>query len=197
MSRIAIAPIVEGHGEQQSAIGTLLRRVWMEVVGGEYVHVLQPIRIPRQKFTRPNELGRAVQLASMKLRQALEPKKLVFVLFDADEDLPCVLGPRITAQLMRDRPDLDIALVIANVEWETWFVAAAESLTAYLTFDAANLPEHPEIARSGKGAVLRWMHNRYAETIDQPRMTAVMDLNLARRRSPSFDKLCRELEKRR
>jgi predicted ATPase len=37
---------------------------------------------------------------------------------------------------------------------------------------------------------------KYSETIDQPAMTADMDLSLCRRRSPSFDKLCRELEKR-
>ena len=31
---------------------------------------------------------------------------------------------------------------------------------------------------------------------NQPRMTAAMDLALCRRRSPSFDKLCRELKQR-
>lgn len=38
---------------------------------------------------------------------------------------------------------------------------------------------------------------KYSETVDQPAMTAAMDLKLCRSRSPSFDKLCRELEKRR
>lgn len=33
-------------------------------------------------------------------------------------------------------------------------------------------------------------------TVDQPAMTSHMDLHLARERSPSFDKLCRELERR-
>lgn len=37
---------------------------------------------------------------------------------------------------------------------------------------------------------------KYSETVDQPAMTAAMDLALCRSRSPSFDKLCRELEKR-
>jgi hypothetical protein len=36
----------------------------------------------------------------------------------------------------------------------------------------------------------------YAETVDQPRLTAAMDLQMCRERSKSFDKLCRELEKR-
>jgi len=40
------------------------------------------------------------------------------------------------------------------------------------------------------------LHGRYAETIDQVRLTTAMDLNLCRSRSKSFDKLCRELEKR-
>jgi hypothetical protein len=42
----------------------------------------------------------------------------------------------------------------------------------------------------------RFKGTRYSETQDQPAMTLVMDLNLCRTRSPSFDKLCRELERR-
>ena len=42
-----------------------------------------------------------------------------------------------------------------------------------------------------------WVADRfkghYSETVDQPALTAKMDLDLCRERSPSFDKLCREL----
>ena len=46
MSRIRIAPIVEGHGETE-AIRPLLRRIWTELLGGEYADILKPIRRPR------------------------------------------------------------------------------------------------------------------------------------------------------
>lgn len=58
MSRLNVAPIVEGHGEQQSAIRTLITRVWTEIAGGEYVHVLRPIRRPRAHLVNPTELLR-------------------------------------------------------------------------------------------------------------------------------------------
>ena len=92
-----------------------------------------------------------------------------------------------------------VACILANVEYETWFVAAAESLRDFLDFpaDATNL-QAPEKARSGKGWVQRHFKGpKYSQTLDQPRLTARMDLGLCRARSPSFDKLCRELEARR
>ena len=48
MSRIRVLPIVEGQGEVES-IRLLLERIWREVVGGEFIDVLQPIRSPKSK----------------------------------------------------------------------------------------------------------------------------------------------------
>lgn len=88
--------------------------------------------------------------------------------------------------------------MIVNVEYETWFVAAAESLSAFmdLSRDSA-VPEDPERTHQRK----KWIQNRlraikYSPAVDQPAMTKAMDLTLCRQRSPSFDKLCRELEAR-
>jgi hypothetical protein len=59
------------------------------------------------------------------------------------------------------------------------------------------IPEDPEGQRAGKAWVQkRYRGVKYSETVDQPAMTMRMDLSLCRSRSPSFDKLCRELEKR-
>lgn len=90
--------------------------------------------------------------------------------------------------------DQDAACVIANLEFETWFVAAAPSLASELRLAAHEPPDDPEGQRLRK----KWIEDRfrgarYSETLDQPRLTAKMDLNLCRARSPSFDKLCREL----
>ncbi|HEU5118811.1 MAG TPA: DUF4276 family protein, partial [Isosphaeraceae bacterium] len=94
----------------------------------------------------------------------------------------------------------DVACVLANPEYETWFVAAAESLRAYLRLaDDETIPDDPEALRMRKA----WISQRfpgplhYQETRDQPSMTRAMDLSLCRSRSASFDKLCRELEQRR
>jgi hypothetical protein len=91
-----------------------------------------------------------------------------------------------------------VSCVLAIVEYETWFVAAADSLRDFLDIPHTDtVPEAPEPRRSGKSWIeRRFRGTKYSETVDQPKMTAAMDLPLCRQRSPSFDKLCRELEKR-
>lgn len=197
MSRLTVAAIVEGHGEQRSAIRTIVTRVWTELLGGEYVNVLHPIRQPRSRLIRQDGLLRAIDLADERLREhASGDPSLILVLFDADEDLPCVLAPTLLAVAQQNRSHLDVSIVLANTEFETWFAAAAESLTRFFDLTMTEPAADPETAGQRKGAVKRWMHGAYAETIDQVRLTQAMDLKLCRSRSKSFDKLCRELEKR-
>jgi len=195
MNRIAVAAIVEGHGEQQSAVRTLVSRIWTELLGGDFAHVL-PIRRPRHTVVKPAELLKAIDLADLKLA-ALQgyDVKLILVLLDADDDRPCELGPQLLNVARRERSHLPISVVIANVEFETWFVGAAASLSAYFELDGTTVSTDPEGARQGKGTVLKLTHGRYGETVDQPRFSAMMDLAECRRRCPSFDKLCRELSK--
>lgn len=199
MSLLRIAPIVEGHGEIQ-AIRILLERVWCELLGGQYLDVLAPFREPRSKLVLPAQLARVVQTVGLKLRDAgrRQPMPaLILILLDADEDLPCVIGPQILDGARKAAAHLDITCVIANVEYETWFVAAASSLGEYLHVPA-RLPERPEQTGQGKGWIQQhFRRSKYSEPLDQPRMTARMDLSLCRARCPSFDKLCRELELRR
>jgi hypothetical protein len=197
MSRLRVVPVVEGHGEQQSAIRTLLVRLWTELLDGEYINVLQPIRIPRSKLVQPSELLRAVDLALLKLDfHPSDDPSFVLVLFDADDDCPARLASALRQTLQEERSHVDVAVVIANIEFETWFVAAAESLRSHFSNFTGSGVHDPEAARQGKGLVEKWMSGRYGETVDQPRLTAAMDLALCRRNSPSFDKLCRELERR-
>jgi hypothetical protein len=199
MNQLRVAAIVEGHGEYES-IRALLTRIWSELLDGAQIEVLRPIRHKRHQLVREAELRRAVDLAAKKLLAYLpEPAvpSLILVLLDADEDKPCQLAPTLLAWARAARSDMDIVCIVANVEYETWFIAAAESLSDYLDLDSA-IPDQPETARLGKGWIeRRFRGTKYSETQDQPAMTAVMDLALCRARSPSFDKLCRELESRR
>lgn len=199
MGRLRIAPIVEGHGEYE-AIRTLLTRIFFDLLGGERLDVARPIRLPRSKILNENELElrRALELAALKLNESQDGwPAMVLILIDADTDLPCVVGPQLLEAANRIRPDLAVSAVLANVEYETWFVGAAESLQNDLDLSQGPPPENPEATRSGKGWVeSRFRGTKYSETVDQPAMTARMDLALCRRRCPSFDKLCREIQKR-
>lgn len=199
MSRLRVAPIIEGHGEVES-VRILLVRLWYNALGGEYIDVLQPIRQPRGTLVKEAGLERAVQLARGKLANSsgLPEPGLVLILIDADEDCAKQLGPELLQRARRAAPGLDVTCVVANIEYETWFVAAAESLTEFLDLSSdAQISEDPEKLGLKKAWVeRRFRGTKYSKTLDQPRMTSAMDLVSCRKRSPSFDKLCRELEMR-
>ena len=138
-------------------------------------------------------------MAAAKLRNQpqADAKPFVLLLLDADKDPVCELAPRLLTTMRELRTDLDVVCVLANIEFETWFVGAAESLTQYLDLSAGKPPQSPESTRSRKGWIeQRFKGHPYKETIDQPKLTAKMDLTLCRNHCPSFDKLCRELESR-
>jgi hypothetical protein len=122
---------------------------------------------------------------------------LILVLIDADTDCPKELAPPLLKAVVSSAGTENVAVVLPKVEYETWFVAAAESLGGYLLLDPEQpVPGQPEQAGCGKGWIEhRFRGAKYSETLDQPSMTAAMDLRLCRQRSPSFDKLCRELER--
>ena len=199
MSRIQIAPIVEGDGEV-AAIRILLQRIWTELLGGEHADVKRPILRKRDRLIREqfHELSDGIEFAVRMLAEGGSDPGLILVLVDAEDDLACELGPNLLKRARCFRPDADVTCVIANRCYETWFVAAASSLSKYLdlTNDAA-LPESPELTGQRKGWIAQRIRGpKYSETVDMPRLTAAMDLKLCRSRSPSFDKLCRELESR-
>lgn len=205
MRHLCVAPIIEGHGETE-AVGVLLRRIAAEVLGAT-IEVVKPFRLPRGKLLpgrtgarrlNLDELGRALNTASVALKYATpNARRFALLLCDADEDLACELAPQILAGAREARGDLDLICVLARREYETWFVAAAESLTTHLLLRpgdelAAADPEH----HSEKWISARFRGPSYRKTVDQVKLTAAMDLGLCRARSPSFAKLIRELERR-
>jgi DNA-binding NtrC family response regulator len=199
MSRLRVVPIVEGHGEA-GCVRILLDRIWREMLGGEYIEVARPIRWASGRLVTKEGIQEAVRVAvkSVNRLPTTTDPTLLLILIDAGENCPGRLGPELLAHAQELDSRMDVACVFAKVEYETWFAAAAESLTRYLElppdFVASALPEE---ARHAKGWVERHFRGtRYSETQDQPAMTSAMDLAVCRRRSPSFDKLCRELERR-
>lgn len=194
-------PIVEGHGEVQ-ALPILLRRIWLELLRGEFLDVLTPIRCKRDKLIDPlnDELSKAIHLAVGKAQNIhREPMgNLILVLFDAEDDLACELGPAVLKRANECRPDVDVASVVVNHCYETWFAASAESLVDHLDLTGdLTLPSDPENDDMRKAWVAKRIRRaKYSETVDQARLTAAMDLTQCRAKSRSFDKLCRELEAR-
>ncbi len=180
-----LVPIVEGHGDY-AAVPVLLRR--LASAAGVAVEVARPIRIPKSKLVKEPELRRAVQLAGRQTTAG----DAILVLIDADEDCPASLGPTLLGQARAERADRRIAVVLAQREFEAWFVAAASSLAAAGKLTAGTEPPaHAETIADAKGWLTKAMGGRYSETIDQPAFAQLFDLDAARA-CGSFAKLWRD-----
>lgn len=181
--------IVEGHGDA-SALPILLRRS-LAMRGIHHVEIPQPLRLPRSKIVKRDELARAVEF--MASRSA--PDGRILVVLDADDDCPASLAPQLSRWVHEARPDRPSSVILANAEFEAWFLAGAASLRSRrgLPADLASPPD-PERIRDAKGWLSERMPQRYSETLDQPALAAVVDLEQARS-APSFDKFQRDLDR--
>lgn len=187
---VRVACVVEGHGERET-VPVLIRRIAERFDPALVVHIPQPIRTPKSKLIKPGELERAVELAARKIGG----QGAVLVVLDSDDDCPAHLGPELLGRAIQARSDVLLAVVLAKREFESWFLAAAESLRGQRGL-SKNLqsPLDPEVVQDAKG----WLSQRiesgrtYSETLDQPALAAHFDLDTARR-AGSFDKCYRDL----
>jgi len=164
MARIRIAPIVEGKGEIR-CVPTLLRRIWKEIIGGAYADILPPLFYTRSELIQESILRGAVAKASILLAGRSNPALpgLVLVLLDSDDPqgdgCPATLGPRLRGFAQGVDPRFEVACVVANVEYETWFVASAKQLA-----ERGHLRLRPgeEIPGDPEGSKLRkkWIEDR-------------------------------------
>lgn len=186
-----VASIVEGDGEV-AALPVLLRRLGEWQTPDLYVKVLPPIRVRKDRFlNRAEEFSRHLQLAAAKCGD----DGWILVLLDADDDCPATKGAEILEQGRAVIPHRRLAVVLANREYEAWFIAAAASLDGFRNFHCRHGDElgDAETPRNAKG----WIGERiaggaYHQTTDQAAFSARMDLEIAHARSRSFRKLCSE-----
>ncbi len=188
-----VTPIIEGDGEV-AALPILLRRIGTWLSPGVPVTVVQPIRVRRDRFlNREEEFRRHLLLAAAKAGE----DGWILVLLDSDDDCPAELGPRTLERAQRIVAHRAVSVVLANREYEAWFLAAAESLHGQRGFEFEKTPDFdPEQPRDAKGWLgERMSGGKYRETTDQPAFSANMSLNQAFERSRSFRKLCSDWSK--
>ena len=105
-------------------------------------------------------------------------------------------SPRSFSRAATACPGRNIRAVLAKMEYEAWFLAAAGSLAGRRGLDETLAPpDNPEAIQDAKGWLSARMPRgrRYRETLDQAAFTATFDMAAARRNSPSFDKLWRDI----
>ncbi|MEW2632476.1 DUF4276 family protein [Streptomyces sp. NPDC048389] len=190
--RVTIASVVEGEGEI-SALPVLLRRLMYEAEIWD-ADIQPPFLVDRGRLVRPGGLEAAVEAQAR--RVPAEHPGGILVVIDADDDCPASLGPSLLARVQAARPDRRTAVVLANREFEAWFLASAPSLggRAGLT-EHLEIPPNSETLRDCKGWLTHHRRDgvRYRPRVDQPALTQDMDLALARANSPSFNKFCRDI----
>ncbi len=191
MTSTRVSAIVEGHGECE-AVPILIRRVALEIDPTFAPQVLPPLRVHASRLVKQGELERAVEFAARKL----QGRGGILVLLDCDVlgCCPARTGPELLARARAARSDVIVSVVLAKREFEAWLLAAAESLSGKRGLpNSLAGPTDPESIRDAKGWLSERKPQGYAETADQPALTAVFDMQAARR-ADSFDKCYREIE---
>jgi hypothetical protein len=200
-----IIPIVEGHGEER-AVPCLIRR-WLRHRGWDRFFEIPDSAINakgcgklKAAYDRMRHIGieHYVEAALRRNPQA------VLVVLDADDE--CLkrgprngLGPSLLARARNVAPELPLAVVVANREYEAWFLANFQSIRARRGFSSqARYPssDHPESHSGCKKLMAELMGCSYEETVHQLSLTGLLSFRPdACRRSPSYGKLLRELER--
>lgn len=190
---LVFIPIVEGQGEVQ-AVPALLHRLAQVTSPGTPVRVNPPIRVKSGSFlSDPDYFRRHVSMAAAKAQQL---GGHVLILLDSEDHCPARLGPELLRRAQEIRRDVSMGVFLAYREYETWFIAAAESLRG-LAGLPANLeaPPEPERFRNAKGWLTERMARPYDPILHQLEFTRVFDLEWAAQRSESFRRLRDAIEK--
>lgn len=184
-----IMPVVEGHGEVPS-MRPLIFQVLAHLGSETPISVETPIRIPKSKLIRNQELERAVRLASLRCGE----DGLILVLVDADDDCAARLGKELEER-GREVTAARVRVVLPVREYEAWLLASARSLAGLRGFpDDLEPPDDPEAIGDAKGWLTEQLPSGevYKETVDQPRLTSSLSVDDALR-ARSFLKFYSEI----
>ncbi|MHC5540611.1 hypothetical protein ACYOEI_20525 [Singulisphaera rosea] len=208
MPRYVIVPIVESFGEVK-AVPILIQR-WLRhrnYHGNVEVDIKGPVRASgvgalKVPHDESDELGIEHYVEIAYLRRP----DIILVLLDADEECPKTLGTSLLARARALVPhDYPIGVVVANREYEAWFLAAFPSTRfraglkgAGFALTRQSLPKGTDVESIAdcKSAVARLLgEKKYSPTIHQTKLTGHLPFTVGiSQRSRSFRKLLKELE---
>jgi hypothetical protein len=180
-----IYPIVEGHGEVE-AVPVLLRRLLAQASSYD-VEVGSPMRRTQAQMRGEQSITAAVRVTMLQPECAA-----ILILFDGEDDCPVEVAARVGGWARAAAAGTPCEVVVAYREYETWFLAALESIRGQCSIRPdAVAPPTPESRRDAKGWLETWMpaDRAYSETQDQAALSASFDMALSFRRNRSFRKL--------
>ena len=180
--------VIEGKGEID-AVPLLTRRICTELFGFYHFRTTPPVRIPKSKLVQKGEVERAVRLCSYQTGR----RGPILVVLDADDDCPAKLGTGLRDGALSLGLPNRVNVVLPKYEFETWFLAAAQSLSGRRGLgQGLKRPPNVEAIRGAKEWLSRKMigSRTYSPSVDQAALVGAMDLDAARS-SASFDRFCR------
>ena len=207
-ARYRILAIVEGHGDAR-AVPILLRR-WFQ--HRRYRNFETPDLAIRATgsgaLKRPHDTEEDLGIESYVMLAAAERPDGILVVLDADDE--CIkrrkasrqgLGPELRERARAVAPHIPIEVVIADREYEAWFLAGLAALRR-----AAKIPsgegagegewlKNIEGLRDCKKPLRSLLGRPYEETTDQADLTGALPFTPGMAmRSPSYGKLMRALD---
>ena len=200
-----IIPIVEGHGEER-AIPCLIRR-WLQHRRWHHSFEVPDTAINAKGCGRLKGAYDKVRHIGIEhyIIAALRNKPdAILVVLDADEE--CIkrgpgngLGPELFARAKAVASHVPLAVVVANREYEAWFLANINSFKARGLFSKHTIIPRdldPESTRDCKGLIAGLIGCRYEESVHQLELTSGLKFSPgAIGRSISYGKLLRDLER--
>ena len=188
-------PIVEGEGDVES-IRILLRHMLASMNRFDI-----GVALPKNTHGRSSMLKTGALERYTRLALGEEDGAGVLVLMDADDDCPVTLAREVTRRAVALNPHLPVVSVVAQREYEAWFLTSLDSIRGHLKGDPG-LPSdavftgNVEAVRDAK----QWLTNHlkfgqsYKETEYQAAMTHWLDVTAAYERSRSFRRLYHAVE---
>jgi hypothetical protein len=198
MQPIKIVLIVEGEGEV-SAAPSLIHRIARHYELDQQYNVIcpRPINLKGKGRFHNSKLDYEKSLKLAKFHIG-EEKGAILVLLDADDDCPRQLAEGLLERTRSEGMDVPFGVVVANSEYETWFIAAFASLVEAPEAGFKQPSEYLENPEEKRGAK-EWLskHRKsgdpYKPTLHQNKLTKLFSLDAAFQNSRSFRKLCKEI----
>lgn len=174
-----IGLIVEGPGDK-GALPILLRAYLHSK--GEYANILgKPIPL-KGKGAATTQNG----IEGYVLAAARPNCKGVIVLLDADDDHSCELGPSLLGRV-ESLVQVPVVVAIAERDFEDWIYASVETLG----FDQAVWAT----GQRGQAKIRELLApEKYIKATMQAKFTSRINLDLARERNPSLDRLFKKID---
>lgn len=187
--------IVEGHGEVEAA-PLLIRRLLHEQFQRYDLEIKKPFNAhSNSNILKPGGLENFLELA----RRAVDPCcQGLIVLLDAERehhDCPPNLAVSLARRTARLGLPFPVAIVCANCEYESWFIASLHTMRSHLRPNV-KYPGDPEQECGAKG----WLSENmppprvYKETVDQVKLTQSLDIPHTIKHSRSFQRMVHAVE---